>query len=458
MNEPNIFHEYDPSDDSVGDRLQTASDAETAGGLLLGRTAEGVGREFSIERILAQILGAVPFALRTAYRKGTLVYSSGDLYAVTATIGASNTQTLSQLLVAGTLVKVVDVESKIANWAEVGNTSRIPIGKIPTSIPRALRTAAQTYALIRSLLNYNDLQNRPTIPVDTTLWEGAYADNTVYGAGDVVLYNNNLYMYTAAIPGDNTTKPDADSRAQRINTGAVTLRNAAQTYALIQGLLDYNDLLNTPTIPRLRTAAATARLLETLTEAARLSYTALKDTPDLKGVDIGLGSGIRRVTNINATSTSSDRINQVHFSATDVDSDDMADYTHFLLELYLYNSAYTQVLETTSVSFTKDLWNSLKTVPPSLTLSPQVANTPDNRAIRFAWNNQAPTLTTLNESTSGRPNAAALNRTNTAVNLLAKQIREAFRTIFVGKETNGEMLLAISGVTTDFGMKLWAYR
>ncbi|RKU10817.1 hypothetical protein C6503_19215 [Candidatus Poribacteria bacterium] len=292
MNEPIIFHEYDPSDEAVGDPLQIASDTETAEGLLLGRTAAGIGREFSIERILAQILGAVPFAVRTAYRKGTLVYSSGDLYAVTATIEASNTQTLAQLLVAGTLVKVVDVEAKIANWAEAGDTTRIPIGKIPTSMPRALRTAAQTYALIRSLLDYNDLQNRPTLPVDTTLWEGAYADNTAYGAGDVVLYNNNLYMYTEAIPNDNTTKPDADTRAQRINTGAVTLRNAAQTYALIQGLLDYNDLLNRPTIPRLRTAAATARLLETLTDAARLSYTALKDTPP--GVNILVPATLNR--------------------------------------------------------------------------------------------------------------------------------------------------------------------
>ena len=55
----------------------------------------------------------------------------------------------------------------------------------------ALRDAAETYALIQSLLDYNDLLNKPTIP---------------------------------------------------------TLRNAAQTYALIQNLLDYDDLDNQPTI------------------------------------------------------------------------------------------------------------------------------------------------------------------------------------------------------------------
>ena len=55
-----------------------------------------------------------------------------------------------------------------------------------------MRTAAQTYALIESLLDYDDLSNQPTIP---------------------------------------------------------TLRSASQTYALIQSLLNYNDLSNQPTIP-----------------------------------------------------------------------------------------------------------------------------------------------------------------------------------------------------------------
>ena len=53
-------------------------------------------------------------------------------------------------------------------------------------------------------------------------------------------------------------------RATRAIAKALILRNAAQTYALIDSLLDYVDLLNKPTIPTLRTAGQTYTLIQSL--------------------------------------------------------------------------------------------------------------------------------------------------------------------------------------------------
>ena len=55
-----------------------------------------------------------------------------------------------------------------------------------------------------------------------------------------------------------------------------TLRTAAATYTLIQSLLDYGDLSNQPTIPSLRTAAQTYALIQSL-----LDYEDLQNKPDL---------------------------------------------------------------------------------------------------------------------------------------------------------------------------------
>ena len=104
------------------------------------------------------------------------------------------------------------------SYNSLDDTPTIPtIPAIPT-----LRTASETYALIDSLLDYDDLTNKPTIP---------------------------------------------------------TLRTAAATYSLIDNLLDYGDLSNTPTIPTLRTAGETVTLLEGLIAGSRLSFDYLDDTP-----------------------------------------------------------------------------------------------------------------------------------------------------------------------------------
>ena len=60
-------------------------------------------------------------------------------------------------------------------------------------------------------------------------------------------------------------------RATRAILRDFLLRNAAATYTLIQGLLDYADLSNPPTIPTLRTAGQTYTLIQSLLDYADLS-------------------------------------------------------------------------------------------------------------------------------------------------------------------------------------------
>ena len=103
----------------------------------------------------------------------------------------------------------------------------------------SLRSAAETYTLIQSLLDYNDLDSKPTIPTLRTAQE---------------TYD----LIQGLLPSE------------------VVLRSAAETYTLIQSLLDYNDLDNRPVIPVLRDAAGTYALIQSL-----LDYQDLDNKPTI---------------------------------------------------------------------------------------------------------------------------------------------------------------------------------
>lgn len=134
---------------------------------------------------------------------------------------------------------------------------------LPT-IP-ALRDAAATYALIQSLLNYNDLQNRPTIPaaqvnadwdavsglaqilnkptipIDTTLWKGNYAVSTAYGAGTIVIHNGMVILFKSAVADTNTeTNPLDITGAEQLDIGspndlvAVTFTQSTKVLSLFK--------------------------------------------------------------------------------------------------------------------------------------------------------------------------------------------------------------------------------
>ena len=146
------------------------------------------------------------------------------------------------------------------------------------------RNAAQAYALIQSLLDYDDLQNVPT-----TFGLTEAEINTLIAAYGEPFTTALLTKLNGIAAGAqvNRTAAAAYTLIQNLldyddllNQPTIPmLRDAAATYALIQSLLDYDDLLNQPTIPTLRTGAATADLLEALTGNNRLLYSALRSTP-----------------------------------------------------------------------------------------------------------------------------------------------------------------------------------
>ena len=146
------------------------------------------------------------------------------------------------------------------------------------------RNAAQAYALIQSLLDFDDLQNVPT-----TFGLTEAQVNTLIAAYGEPFTTALLTKLNGIAAGAqvNRTAAAAYTLIQNLldyddllNQPTIPmLRDAAATYALIQSLLDYDDLLNQPTIPTLRTGAATADLLEALTGNNRLLYSALRSTP-----------------------------------------------------------------------------------------------------------------------------------------------------------------------------------
>ena len=71
---------------------------------------------------------------------------------------------------------------------------------------------------------------------------------------------NYQLSYTKYEDGDDAIA----KRAPRSIARSLLLRDASATYALIQSLLNYDDLLNRPTIPTLRDAQQTVDLIRSL--------------------------------------------------------------------------------------------------------------------------------------------------------------------------------------------------
>ena len=127
-----------------------------------------------------------------------------------------------------------------------------------------LRTAAQTYALIQSLLNYNDLSNQPTIPTPFDIHDDVTTQNTSPSGADRIPHS------------DESAAGDPNEYFRLDVLRDYFRRNAAETYALIESLLNYNDLSNQPTIPTLRNAAQTYALIQSL-----LDYDDLQNQPTI---------------------------------------------------------------------------------------------------------------------------------------------------------------------------------
>ena len=76
------------------------------------------------------------------------------------------------------------------------------------------------FAAVARTGSYSDLTDKPNIPVDTTVFKGAYADNTAYSAGNIVTYNNDVFMALVNIPDTNTTAPVAGTTWEQLDVGS----------------------------------------------------------------------------------------------------------------------------------------------------------------------------------------------------------------------------------------------
>ena len=63
--------------------------------------------------------------------------------------------------------------------------------------------------LASGVLSWPNITGKPTIPVDTDLWEGAWVANRAYAAGKMVSHNADVFMARVDIPDTNTDAPVA---------------------------------------------------------------------------------------------------------------------------------------------------------------------------------------------------------------------------------------------------------
>ena len=159
--------------------------------------------------IYQNVSGTIPTTVPTG---GTWTWNTGILsnvptgWALTPSTPSVGERTIKS-------IATIDYASQSGETITPTWSSPIPITGEGNVQPDWTETDSASAAYIR---------NKPTLAVDTTLWKGTYADNTAYSIGEIVVYQNGVYLYTSAIPADNTTKPDADSRAEQLDIGSAS--------------------------------------------------------------------------------------------------------------------------------------------------------------------------------------------------------------------------------------------
>ena len=77
-----------------------------------------------------------------------------------------------------------------------------------------------TLATVATTGSYSDLTGRPSIPTDTTIFKGTYADNTAYAIGNIVIYNNGVFLCITAVDNTNTASPVAGAVWEQLDVGS----------------------------------------------------------------------------------------------------------------------------------------------------------------------------------------------------------------------------------------------
>ena len=100
-----------------------------------------------------------------------------------------------------------------ANWGESNQSSPDYIQNKP-NIP-----AAQVPSDWNASSGVSRILNKPTIPIDTTLWKGNWQTQTAYAIGDIVVNSNKLYIAVAVVPNTNTSAPTDGTTWNELSVG-----------------------------------------------------------------------------------------------------------------------------------------------------------------------------------------------------------------------------------------------
>ena len=101
-------------------------------------------------------------------------------------------------------------ESDIPSDAEIGDKAfSNPPDDLTNQEMTAVRTAvgAGTSSFSGS---YNDLTNRPSMGIDTTLWQGNWVIS-VYSVGDIVIFSGGIYLCIVARDANDADDPSVDN-------------------------------------------------------------------------------------------------------------------------------------------------------------------------------------------------------------------------------------------------------
>lgn len=211
----------------------------------------------------------------------------------------------------------------------------------------------------------------------------------------------------------------------------------------------YGQVGNTPAIQQ---GGITQSELQT---AMDKMATTLRD--EREGVLINSGSDNQVVQNLNAGRTDDQAIDDISFSVAGVTRTDMMPYDNFLVTI---SEGTSTIADSAVFAFSFEDWDELKEVPVPSQSSLVDAYINDNRALRWAWHSETPSVTIATSFRNAKTTVPALQED---VVDLYNAIRQSVRVVYIGKsvavaENPQKMLVAVSGYKQNFTIKVRGLR
>ena len=323
-------------------------------GLLLGGSGGGGTSITGVQEFIDTTVWKSNYATQKGYLAGDIVLHAGELYLFTLAVPNTNTAVtpagvngakhlsavnflISEIaltlttLADGDYFAVSDISAngtpnKKITWANIVTTMVAAINalsgnsRLSYTALRDQLTGSNIVTLLAALtgtnrLSYNNLKDRPTIGTNTTLWQGTYATGRAYLAGDIVLYQDSVYLFTEAVADTNTEANPAsvtgvkelegsDFRVAGVTEAVTTLEGSDEfvvsddsadgkpnkkitwtniVTSIVAGLaaLSGNSRLSYTALKDQLTGANVVTLLSALSGNARLPYSAIRNTPTI---------------------------------------------------------------------------------------------------------------------------------------------------------------------------------